>query len=95
MADQSKLQPLLKALERLRSHGLTAAVVVAAFHRRRVLSLMARRQRLFEMTPDEPIDGVQLSTVTLSDEEILRQVREIVEGRLRSGGLTPFVMRPS
>jgi len=42
LADQSKLQPLLKALERLRSHSLTAAVVVVAFHRRRVLPLMAR-----------------------------------------------------
>jgi len=81
LADQPKLQPLLRALERLRSRGLTVAVVVAAFHRRRVLSLMARRQRLFEMTPDEPIDGVRLSVVILFDEEILRQVRETVEGR--------------
>ena len=79
--DQPKLQPLLEGLERLRSRCLTAAVVVAAFHRRRVLSLMARRQRLFEMTPDEPIDGVRLSVVILFDEEILRQVRETVEGR--------------
>ena len=47
------------------------------------------------MTPDEPIDGVWLSTVALSDEEILRRVRETVEGRLRSSGLTPFLMRPS
>ena len=56
-------------------------MVVAAFHRRRVLPLMARRQRLFEMTPDEPIDGVQFSTVALSDEEILHRVREMVEGQ--------------
>ena len=95
LADQPKLQPLLRALERLRSRGLTTVVVVAAFHRRRVLSLMARRQRLFEMTPDEPIDGVRLSVVILFDEEILRRVKETVEGRLRSSGLTPFPMRPS
>ncbi|XP_066358222.1 uncharacterized protein [Miscanthus floridulus] len=56
---------------------------------------MARRQRLSEMTPDEPIDGVWLSAVTLSDEEILHRVRETVEGRLRSSGLTPFPMCPS
>ena len=72
MADQPKLRPLLEALERLRSRGLTAAVVVATFHCRRVLPLMARWQRLFEMTPDEPIDGIWLSAVALSDEEILR-----------------------
>ena len=39
--DQPKLQPLLEGLERLRGHCLTAATVVAAFHRRRVLPLMA------------------------------------------------------
>ena len=93
--DQPKLQPLLEALERLRGHSLTAAVVVAAFHRRRVLPLMARRQRLFEMTPSEPIDGIRLSAVALSNEEVLRRVRETVEGWLRSSGLTPFPMRPS
>ena len=95
MADQPKLQPLLKALERLRSRGLTAAMVVVAFHRRRVPPLMAQRQRLFEMTPGEPIDGIRLFAVALSDEEILRRVRETVEGRLRSGGLSLFPMRPS
>ena len=71
------------------------AVVVATFHRRRVLPLMARQQRLFEMTPDEPIDGIRMSVVSLSDEEILRRVRGTVEGWLRSSGLTPFPMRPS
>ena len=40
--DQPKLQPLLEGLERLRGRGLTMAVVMAAFHRRRVLPLMAR-----------------------------------------------------
>ena len=43
MADEPKLQPLLRALERLRSCGFTAAVVVVAFHRRRVLPLMAQQ----------------------------------------------------
>ncbi|XP_066341399.1 uncharacterized protein [Miscanthus floridulus] len=94
MADQPKLRPLLGALERLRSHGLTTTVVVVAFHHLRVLPLMARRQRLFEMTPDEPIDGIRLSAVALFDEEILRRVREMMEGWLRSSGLTTFPMRP-
>ncbi|XP_066354740.1 uncharacterized protein [Miscanthus floridulus] len=55
---------------------------------------MARRQRLFKMTPSEPIDGIWLSTVALSNEEILRRVRKTVEGRQRSRDLTPFLMRP-
>ena len=71
------------------------AMVVAAFHRWRVLPLMARWQRLFEMTPGEPIDGIRLSTVTLSDEEVLCQVRDTVEGRQRSSDLTPFPMCPT
>ena len=47
------------------------------------------------MSSDEPIEGIRMSAVALSDEEILHRVRETVEGRLRIGGLTPFAMRPS
>ena len=79
--EQHRLRPLLKALERLRDRGLTAAVAMMAFHRRRVLPLMARRRRLFEMMPDEPIDGIRMSAAPLSDEEALRRVNEAVEGR--------------
>ncbi|XP_066323609.1 uncharacterized protein [Miscanthus floridulus] len=71
VVDQPKLQPLIEGLERLRSRGLTVVVVVAAFHRWRVLPLMARRRRLFDMTLDEPIKGIWMSAVALSDEEIL------------------------
>ena len=86
IANQPKLRPLLEALERLRGRNLTVAVVVVAFHCRRVLLLMARWRHLFEMTPDELIDGIRMSAVAPSDEEILCRVRETVEGRLRSGG---------
>ena len=92
--DQPKLQSLLEGLERLRDRGLTTAVVVVAFHHRRVLPLMARRRLLFEMSPDEPIDGIRMSAAALSDEEVLRRVREAVEGRLKISGLSPFPMRP-
>jgi hypothetical protein len=40
---QKYLEPLLKALEVLRKGGLTAAGVIAAIHRRRVLPLAERR----------------------------------------------------
>ena len=93
--EQPKLQPLLEGLERLRGRCLTAAVVVVAFHRQRVLPLMARRQRLFDMRPDEPIKGIWMSAAALSDEVVLRRVRETVDGKLKSGGLTHIVMRPS
>ncbi|XP_066310807.1 basal body protein 10-like [Miscanthus floridulus] len=48
---------------------------MVAFHRWRVLPLMARRRRLFEMTPDEPIDGIRMSAAPLSDEEGMRDIR--------------------
>ena len=73
--DQPKLQPLLEGLQRLWDRHLTAAMVVVAFHSQRVLPLMARWRRLFEMRPDEPIAGIRLSASAISDEEILRQVR--------------------
>ena len=66
-----------------------AAVVVAAFHHRRVLPLMARRRRLFEMRLGEPIEGIRMSAAALSDDAVLRRVRETVEGWLKIGGLTP------
>ena len=75
--------------------GLTAAVVVAAFHRRRVLPLMARQRRLFEMTPSDPIAGIKMSAFALTDDETLRRVREAVDGKPKIDDLMPFPMRPS
>jgi uncharacterized membrane-anchored protein len=49
--NQEKLQPILRALQKLQVEGLTAAGVVAAIHRRRVLPLAERRLRLSEMKP--------------------------------------------
>ncbi|XP_066311598.1 fruit protein pKIWI501-like [Miscanthus floridulus] len=46
------------------------------------------------MTPDEPIEGVRMFAVALSDEEILHRVRETVEGRLRSGGMRDVQASP-
>ena len=93
--DQPKLQPLLEGLERLWGRCLTTAMVVAAFYHRRVLPLMARRRRLFDMRLNEPIEGIRMSAAALSDEVVLRRVRETVDGKLKSGGLTHIVMRPS
>jgi hypothetical protein len=49
---QKNLEPLLEALKALREGGLTAAGVIAAIHRRRVLPLAERRLPLWEMTPE-------------------------------------------
>ena len=55
---------------------------------------MARRRRLFEMKPGEPIEGIRMSSSALSDEEIVHRVGETVEAKLRGSNLTPIVMRP-
>jgi hypothetical protein len=47
--NQEKLQPILRALQKLQAEGLTAAGVVASIHSRRVLPLAERWLRLSEM----------------------------------------------
>lgn len=51
---QHKLEPLLQALKVLVDAGLTAAGVIAQFHLRRVLPLMKRERKLFEMGSTVP-----------------------------------------
>jgi hypothetical protein len=63
---QKNLEPLLKALEVLRKGGLTAAGVIAAIHRRRVLPLAERRLPLWEMTPEADLEDSWMSSDPLS-----------------------------
>jgi hypothetical protein len=91
---QEKLQPLLKALQELRDGGLTAAGVVAAIHRRRVLPLAERRLPLSELMPGIDLEGSQMSSVPLSADDLRRRVAGTV-GRLDAGALTQPLMRPS
>jgi hypothetical protein len=90
---QEKLQPLLEALQELRDGGLTAAGVLAAIHRRRVLPLAERRLPLSEMMPGDDLEGLQMSSVSLSADDLRRRVAGMV-GRLDAGALTQPLMRP-
>jgi hypothetical protein len=83
---QKNLQPLLEALQELRDGGLTAAGVVAAIHRRRVLPLTERWLPLSEMVPGVDLEGSQMSSVPLSAVDLHRQVAGTV-GRLDAGAL--------
>jgi hypothetical protein len=60
--NQEKLQPLLRALQKLQAEGLTAAGVVAAIHRRRVLPLAERRLRLSEIKSGVNLEGSRMSS---------------------------------
>jgi hypothetical protein len=90
---QKNLQPLLKALEELRERGLTAAGVVAAIHRRRVLPLTERRLPLWEMTPGVDLEGLQMSLDPLPVDDLHRRVAGTV-GKLDSGAFSQLSMRP-
>jgi hypothetical protein len=76
--DKPKLEPLLDALRRLCQRGLTARMVAAVFHRRRVLPLMQRRLRLDEMTPDALLEGSRMSHKSLPLDEVTRRARWMV-----------------
>jgi hypothetical protein len=55
-AHQARLDSLLDALKRLAGRGLTVGCVLANLHHRRIVPLMERRLRIFEMTEDaDPI----------------------------------------
>jgi hypothetical protein len=100
--NQEKLQPILHALQKLRDEGLTAAGVLAAIHRRRVLPLAEWRLRLSEMKPGVDLEGSRLSEMkpgalplrdSLSADNLRRRVAGTV-GRLDAGVLSQPSMRP-
>jgi hypothetical protein len=75
---QTHLKPLLDALRRLRDRGLTAAGVIAAFHRQRFLPLTERRLRLDKMTPEASVESSWMASATLPTDELLQRVKGMV-----------------
>jgi hypothetical protein len=90
---QKNLQPLLMALEELRGKGLTAAGVVAAIHRRRVLPLTERWLPLWEMTPGVDLEGLRMSSDPLPVDDLHRWVADTL-GKPDAGALSQLLMRP-
>jgi hypothetical protein len=65
-------------LRRLRQRGLTAGMVAAAFHHRRVLPLMQCRLWIDEMTPEASLEGSRMSHESLPLDEVTRRARWMV-----------------
>ena len=65
---QARLEVYTDTLQRLAGKGLTAAIVIANFHRRRVLPLMERKLPLFQMMVDAPFEGTRMMEEFLSDD---------------------------
>jgi hypothetical protein len=67
--------------------------VVAAIHRRRVLPLVERPLRLAEMKPGVDLEGSQMSSTSLSADDLLKRVASTV-GKQDAGALTQPTMCP-
>jgi hypothetical protein len=90
---QKNLEPLLKALEALRKGGLTAAGVIAAIHRRRVLPLAERRLPLWEMTPEADLEGSRMSSDPLPI-DVLHGWVAVALGKPDTSAFSQPLMRP-
>jgi hypothetical protein len=90
---QKNLEPLLQALKALREGGLTAAGVIAAIHRRRVLPLAERRLSLWEMTPEADWEGSRMSADPLPFDALQWRV-SVALGKPDPHAFSQLLMRP-
>jgi len=80
---QSRLDPLLDVMKKLRSEGLTAALVLSAVHHRRVLPLMSRPLRMDKMAPgasSRDLEPCRMSSEAPATDEVAAQVRAAIAG---------------
>ena len=77
-AHQARLEVLTKALRHLARKGLTAAAVIANFHRQRVIPLTGRSLPIFDLTPEAPGSGSRTSLVLLPCDVTARRAKNAV-----------------
>jgi len=75
---QAKLEVFTKALQRLAGKGLTAAAVIANFHRQRVLPLMERRLPIYQLTPQAASEGSRMMEELLSHDVTAQRAKRTV-----------------
>jgi len=96
-AHQSRLNPLLDAMKKLRLEGLFAALVLSAVHHRRVLPLMSRLLRMDEMGPSvssQDLEACRMSNEAPADDEVAARVRATNAGDFKTEHVNGFPMRP-
>jgi len=94
---QSRLDPLLDVMKKLRSEGLTAAVVLPVVHHRRVLPLMSRPLRMDEMAPGastRDLEACRMSSDAPANDEVVAWVRAAIAGDFKSEHVNGIPMRP-
>ena len=77
-AQQARLEGLTDALACLARKGLTAAAVIANFHRQRVIPLVERALPIFELTPGSKVEGSRTSSKLLSHTNAARRAKYTV-----------------
>jgi len=75
---QARLEVLTDALRHLARKGLTAAAVIANFHRQRVIPLTERSLPIFELTSEAPSSGSRTSYVLLPRDIAVRRAKNAV-----------------
>jgi hypothetical protein len=94
---QSRLDPILNALKKLREEGLTATLVLSAVHHQRVLPLMSRPLRMDEMGPSvssRDLETCRMSNEAPADDEVAARVRAAVAGDFQPEHVNGFPMSP-
>ena len=77
-AHQARLEVLTEALRHLARKGLTAAAVIANFHRQRVIPLTERSLPIFDLTPEAPGSGSRTSLVLFPRDVAARRAKNAV-----------------
>ena len=94
-AHQAWLEVLTEALVHLARKGLTAAAIIANFHRQRVIRLTEWSLPIFGLTPRVPASGSRTSMVLLPRGVAARRVRNaVVEFPDDANDLWEIKMRP-
>ena len=92
---QAKLKVYTDALCHLVGKGLTAAAVVANFHRRRVPLLMERKPPLHKLTSEAPFEGSRMMEEPLSHEVAAQRAgRTVAPPSIGLGDLWGIKMHP-
>ena len=77
-AHQARLGALTDVLAHLAKKGLTAAAVIANFHRQRVIPLMERALPIFKLTPGTQASGSRTAVELLPHNTAARRARYAV-----------------
>ena len=92
---QARLEVLTDALRHLAKKELTAAAVIANFHRQRVIPLVERNRPIFELTPEVPAAGSRTSNELLSYSAAARRAKcAVAQFPSKSEDLWKIKMRP-